>query len=126
MLVPCGWRASTGRRRGSAPWRSRGRRTAVVPALAVTHVSALSFFAALPSMLLHPAILAEVLHLLPLFGCKFAAQGKQIARVRLLQLRPRLGYLIDLRQDPGLIRLVVADQRLHFELSFFDVGPQIN
>ena len=78
-----------------------------------------------PAVVLLRMVTAERLYLLPLIRCQFAAKRKQEARIRLFQLRSRLCHIVDLRQDSGLVRLVLAHQRLHPQLSFVHCRPKI-
>ena len=52
-----------------------------------------------PAALLSRAMLAEILHLLPLLRRQLAAKGQQETRIRFFQLRPRLCHLVDLGQN---------------------------
>ena len=47
---------------------------------------------------------------------QFAANRQQEARIRLLQLGPRLRHLVDLGQNLGFVRLIVLDQRFQLKL----------
>jgi hypothetical protein len=80
------------------------------------------------STLAHSAFMVgpEGLDQLPLVWRELAANGQQIARIGLFELRAGLRHLVDLAQDLGLIGLVVAHQRLHCQLGFFDIAPQVD
>src|ERR1035438_6632782 len=105
--------------RTGSRWR-RGRRSVPHAFPTVTRT------ALLPVATLLSMVGAEGLHLLPLLGGQFGPDGKQVARVRLFQLCPRLRHLIDLGQNLAFIRLVVADQRLHRQFRFLHIASQID
>ena len=63
---------------------------------------------------------------LPLLGGEDGAQTKEHAGVGFLKLRASLCDAINLRQDPGLVRLVRSQQRLHRRLLFAHRGKQIH
>ena len=72
------------------------------------------------------AVVAHVLHLLPLLGRQLAAKRQQVPRIRLFQLCPGLRHLVDPGQNLGLVRLVVLHQRLKRQLRLFQGSPQIH
>ena len=102
---------------------TRPARTLPVPTLPVMAPSA-TLLTVTGAVGLHP--LPVGLQLLPLLRREFGAKRQQEARIGLFQFGARLSHLVDLRQNPGLIGLVLAHQRFHAQLSLIHAGPQID
>jgi hypothetical protein len=91
------------------------------------HARSLAVSSPIPALLpAHSAFFAEALHLFPLVRRQLVANGKQKSRIRPFQIAPSLNYLVDLSCDGCVIRGICAHQRLHRQLSLFEVRLQID
>jgi len=80
------------------------------------------------STLLHVllAIGLKLLKRLPLVRCELGADAEQETRIGLFELSPSGSDLVDLRQNLGFVRLVVAHQGLHLQLGLLQIGMEVN
>jgi len=89
-------------------------------------LSTLSPCSVCPGAVLQRVSGAISLQLLPLIRRQLAAYLQQEPRIRLLQLGPGLGHLVDLCQNLRLVRRILAHQRLQFQLGLLQAPPQIH
>ena len=97
--------------------------------IVILPIAALPSIASLPGAPLLHVLLAiglKLLQRLPLVGCQLSADAQQETCVGFFELSPSGSDLVDLGQNLGFVRLIVAHQGLHLELGLLQIGMEVN